>query len=979
MVMLCASISATAYDFEVDGIYYDIDASASTAVVAKGDKPYSGSIYVPDVITIKNHELNVVSLGSAFNGSLISSISVGGNITKIEFNDFQGCNDLKEITFESSDKPIELISKYEYNDYAHVGLFYNIPLEKVTFGRNVVLKYREGGNYPRNDTESPFVYSNYWGIRGRCTTLKEVSFSKECSSIPIGICCNSILHTLVIGEGVKEIGENAFKDCTPLNKIIINNIDAFASIQFDDSPQRGKYLYDEAGNAITNIDLHASLISSNAFSGVNGIESITLDDNVIYVESDAFNGMQSLKTVRITGGNTTWGSGVFGNNLQLEEIELNQLNSVGNRMFESCPAIKELSCPNVKIIGDYAFYGCTNLENINAPILSSLGTYSFANTKLNTINLPLITKIGNNAFSNCSNLSAVDFGVKISMIGENVFDECKNLSSLTIKSLNPPSSNNSFTNFSYVNTTLSVPELSEEEYKSKSPWSNFFEITGIQLNYLEVDGCLYYVDGSTGVLISVVDKDVETLNIPQSIIYNSESVIVSDWLETCFRGLTSLKHLTLPSSFYDLPAINMLSTLEEVSINSRCIPENYFMDLENIAKIDLGNNVITIGKNAFKNCRSLRSIQIPAACVEIGTDAFGGCSTLSNVIFDTSSQVITLGYNSKLNLSSSITPFPNPSDVDERQTGFKNGYYDGLFYGLPIERLVINRNLELPKYYERITGNSTSSYSNVYNDIVYYPPFYGLTNLKYVEIGENVSAICKNQIEAVINAVPTTMEYANFGKCDNIEVVVSSNSKAPIGGGFSQSVYDHASLFLPNGGIDSYKNDDYWKNFAHINEASFIPIEAISFKSDEVTIAINESKTLNPIINPSEASIRNLKWSSSNTSIVNVSEGGIITTSSRDGEATITATSCDGSDISASIKVIVQEKTGLSDVLSDDDIDISVENGKLYIRGKSDTDVVSVYNVQGQLIISTNDNWIDLDSKGIYIVQVNSISKKVII
>lgn len=35
--MLCASAPEFAYDFKVDGIYYDIDASAVTAVVAKGD------------------------------------------------------------------------------------------------------------------------------------------------------------------------------------------------------------------------------------------------------------------------------------------------------------------------------------------------------------------------------------------------------------------------------------------------------------------------------------------------------------------------------------------------------------------------------------------------------------------------------------------------------------------------------------------------------------------------------------------------------------------------------------------------------------------------------------------------------------------------------------------------------------------------------------------------------------------------------
>ena len=977
MIILWLSIPAYAYDFEVNGIFYDIDATAGTAVVTNGDTPYTGEIIVPDVISIKNRDLLVVSIGQAFHNSTITSISIGKNISEIQFGAFDGCNSLREIYFLPSETPIKINNQMVYNDYyAHVGCFYKLPLEKIVFGRSVIVT--TSGYYNISDG-SPFIYSNYFGIKGKCTTLREAVFNGSCNSIPEAICGNSTIQSLVIGESVREIGSEAFTNCNSLEQIQINNIDAFASIKFNDTPQKGRYLYDEEGNVITSLVLQGSLISSKAFSGVHGIESITLDDNVISVESNAFNEVPSLKTVKIMGSNTTWGSGVFGNNLQLEEIELNQLNSIGHRMIESCPAIKSLSCPNVKNIGENAFDGCNNLENINAPILSSLGSHAFANTKLNTINLPLISKVGNYVFSNCNSLLNVDFGVKISTLGENIFDECKNLSSVTIKSLNPPTSNNSFTNFIYVNTTLNVPELSVEEYKSRSPWSNFFEINSIQLNYLEVDGCLYYVDGSTGVLISVVDKDVETLNIPQSIIYNSESVIVSDWLETCFIDLTSLKNLTLPSSFYDLPAINMLSTLEEVSINSRCIPENYFMDLENLAKINLGSNIVSIGNNAFKNCKSLRSIQIPAACVEIGTDAFGGCSKLSNVIFDTSSQKITLGYNSTLNLSSSITPFPNPSDVDERRTGFRNGYYDGLFFGLPIEHLVINRDIELPKYYERTLGNSTSGYSTVYNDIVYYPPFYSLTNLKYLEIGDNVSSICKNQIEAVVKAVPTTMGYTNFGKCDNIEVVVSNNTNAPIGGGFSQTVYENASLFLPNGGIDSYKSDDYWKNFVHINEASFIPIESISFESDEVVIDVNESKKLNPIINPSEASIRNLKWSSSNASIVNVSEDGIITTSSRDGEAIITATTCDGSCVSGSIKVIVQEKTGLSDVLSDYDIDICVENGKLYIRGKSDTDVVSVYNVQGQLIISTNDNRIDLGSKGIYIVKVDSISKKIVI
>ena len=978
MAMLCLSISAFAYDFEVDGIFYDIDAAAGTAVVTNGDTPYTGEIIVPDVISIHNRDLMVVSIDHAFQNSTITSISIGKNISEIKYGTFNGCNSLREIYFLPSEKSIKIQNSKEYNAMvSNVGCFYKLPLEKVVFGRSVIVTTTEYGN-PITDG-SPFIYTSDYAIKNKCTTLREVVFNGSCYSIHKGICENSTIQSLVIGESVREIGSAAFTNCNSLEQIQINNIDAFASIKFDNTPQRGRYLYDEEGNVITSLVLQASLISSKAFSGVKGIESIILDDDVISVESNAFNSVPSLKTVKIMGSNTKWGSEVFANNLQLEEIEFNQLNSIGYSMFENCPAIKALSCPNVKIIGAYAFDGCNNLENINAPSLSSLGSHAFANTKLNTINLPLITKVGDYAFSNCNSLLNVDFGVKISTLGENIFDECKNLSSVTIKSLNPPTSNNSFTNFIYVNTTLNVPELSVEEYKSSSPWSNFFEINSIQLNYYEVDRCLYYVDGSTGVLISVVDKDVKTLNIPQSIIYNNESVDISDWLETCFSGLTSLRNLTLPSSFYDLPAINMLSTLEEVSINSRSIPENYFRDLENLAKINLGSNLVSIGNNAFKNCKSLRSIQIPATCVEIGMDAFGGCSKLTNVIFDTSSQIITLG-NSTLNLSSYITPFPNPSDVDERRTGFKNGYYDGLFYGLPIERLVINRNIELSKYYERIMGNSTSSYSTVYNDIVYYPPFYGLTNLKYVEIGENVSAICKNKIEAVVNAVPTTMEYTNFGKCDNIEVVVSNNPSAPIGGGFSQTVYENTSLFLPNGGIDSYKSDDYWKNFAHINEASFIPIESISFESDEVTIDINDSTEIHPIINPSNASIINLRWNSSKPSIVSVLEDGIITTSSREGEAIITATTCDGTNLSASIKIIVQEGAGISDVVVERKIDISIKkDGCILISGKSETDIVEIFNIQGELITTSTSNIIAINSKGVYLVKIGSVCKKIIL
>ena len=52
------SISASAYDVEVDGIYYDI--SGTTATVTRGD--YSGDIVIPESITYNNSKYSVTSI-----------------------------------------------------------------------------------------------------------------------------------------------------------------------------------------------------------------------------------------------------------------------------------------------------------------------------------------------------------------------------------------------------------------------------------------------------------------------------------------------------------------------------------------------------------------------------------------------------------------------------------------------------------------------------------------------------------------------------------------------------------------------------------------------------------------------------------------------------------------------------------------------------------------------------------------------------
>ena len=79
------SISASAYDVEVDGIYYNLISKGNIAEVTKGDKDYSGDITIPSSINVNEVEYSVTSIGrSAFSScSRLTSITIPNSVTSI--------------------------------------------------------------------------------------------------------------------------------------------------------------------------------------------------------------------------------------------------------------------------------------------------------------------------------------------------------------------------------------------------------------------------------------------------------------------------------------------------------------------------------------------------------------------------------------------------------------------------------------------------------------------------------------------------------------------------------------------------------------------------------------------------------------------------------------------------------------------------------------------------------------------------------
>ena len=98
------SISSSAYDVEVDGIYYNLISKGNIAEVTKGDNLYTGDITIPSSINVNEVEYSVTIIGDeAFYGcSGLTSITIPNSVTSIGDKAFMYCSSLTSITIPNS-------------------------------------------------------------------------------------------------------------------------------------------------------------------------------------------------------------------------------------------------------------------------------------------------------------------------------------------------------------------------------------------------------------------------------------------------------------------------------------------------------------------------------------------------------------------------------------------------------------------------------------------------------------------------------------------------------------------------------------------------------------------------------------------------------------------------------------------------------------------------------------------------------------
>lgn len=104
IAMLMCSISVHAYDFQVDGIYYNIISSTNLTVGVTYHSStyhaYRGTVTIPSTVTFKGETYNVTSIGEAAFAYCkdLTEIIIPEGVTRIGHNAFYDCDGLTDIT-----------------------------------------------------------------------------------------------------------------------------------------------------------------------------------------------------------------------------------------------------------------------------------------------------------------------------------------------------------------------------------------------------------------------------------------------------------------------------------------------------------------------------------------------------------------------------------------------------------------------------------------------------------------------------------------------------------------------------------------------------------------------------------------------------------------------------------------------------------------------------------------------------------------
>ena len=381
------STTLFAYDFEADGIYYNILSDEDyTLTVTGGERNdnipynfyYSGIVNIPATVPFHGHDYKVVAIDD---GAFVTCINVSyvvlpSSLQHIGKRAFSYCQGLSSLTLPEGlisigDEAFTACDKLE-------SLVLPKSLSEIgvrPFAQSNKLIVTVADNHPLFTINQDLLYN---------TSTKEVVLSLPQAN-----------GDIVLQDEVKSIRTYAFAD-SKVRSVTVNE-------------------------GITAIEDYTFAYSE--------IQRVTLPTTVVSIGNNAFDGCMYLYDIYIQGPVKTIGDNAFQfcENLPLIDLPSN-VESIGDNAFMECKRLKKAPLPeNLTVIGKQAFKNCVALENVVFPkSLTKIESEAFSGCKLTNIVIDEnITDIGDYAFSlsweTPMNISITIKGNNIKHVGKYAF------------------------------------------------------------------------------------------------------------------------------------------------------------------------------------------------------------------------------------------------------------------------------------------------------------------------------------------------------------------------------------------------------------------------------------------------------------------------------------------------------------------------------------------------------------------------------
>ena len=129
--------------------------------------------------------------------------------------------------------------------------------------------------------------------------------------------------------------------------------------------------------------------------------------------------------------------------------------------------------------------------------------------------------------------------------------------------------------------------------------------------------------------------------------------------------------------------------------------------------------------------------------------------------------------------------------------------------------------------------------------------------------------------------------------------------------------FSHAGGDLTIGLINEHYQNNNWCIFDDFKLEAYqdiIQVTALDLHAASAELVVGEQRQLTPVFTPADATLKALRWESDNENVARVDADGHVTAIG-EGEATITATTTDGSDITASLRISVTHNSATASSL----------------------------------------------------------------